>query len=468
MQKKYNHPPLFARLKELSEDPAFDNLPPHTRCHVNSPLPEKQTFSNFEECAYQLCDKAYLNKFASTKIKTNKKLILFTWVIPSGLGDLSMQIYLSDLIKKAQPHLDIELISLIETHSPIPPGLKSSLPHHIIRYDHPTAAKLSAKMIQLLRNAFSIIEIPTAYFDFINLKQAILKNNPRPPIISRIGQYGFIDTEDYNPSTYERSMGLYFLEKGVVILDPIKPLSRDLNRYFAYLITKSGIQTFLETILIQRAKDDHDLTLIIPNLGKVIPLLETIPFDKYGIKDIHLIDGDESSHIILGTEGKTFTLIHEKDLTQSKIRDYLSTSNSFVGIRGDGSFTEAISTDALFFYDALDHALPFLLDLKRIAETFLLPYFSLCQFLDLLLKTKEDPSRRAKQIAELLEDPSLFVGLKKLKTIIREKYTFNPVINNLIKQNWAFYENSSLQKEKKEVFSRCLENPLLLKSYFES
>ncbi|MCH9620652.1 MAG: hypothetical protein S4CHLAM20_00520 [Chlamydiia bacterium] len=441
MQKKFSTIELLEKLKAILDNPELEKLPLYTRCHINAPLPEKETFSSLEDLTFQALDKAHLFKYNSYQIKTSKKLIFFTWVIPSGLGDLSMQIYISEMIAKKDPNLNIELISLVDERSPIPKSLKSFLPHHIIKYKHPTPPTFTDEILSLLRKAFSIIEIPTAYFDFKNFKKLVLKNNPNPPVISRIGEYGFIDTEDYNPSTKERSMGLYFLEKGVIILDKQKPQKRDPNIYFAYLITQNGIMTYFLSILMTRQNDSQDLKLIVPNLDKILPVLKQIPFSKYGIKQIRIEADPNISLLDINPTGKTITIFHQKELTPKSIVDYMSTSNAFVGIRGDGSFTEALSTDCLFFYDALDHAIPFLTDLKTIAETNLLPYYSLCEYTKVMLQTKLDPYKRALNISDYLEDPSLYIGMQKLKKIITNQYRFNETLHHLIKQNYCCYFN---------------------------
>lgn len=439
-------------------------LPPYAEINIPVSLPEKEAFYEIKDIIYQILDKAILYKYRNTLIKGDKKLILFTWVIPCGLGDLSMQIHIADVISKQIPDLKIELISVIDKTSPLPDKLKSHLPHHIIKYSHPAPPSFSPAIQKMMREAFSIVEIPTAYFDFSSLKKMIIKDNKSPPIISRIGQYGFIDTEDYHPGTQERSMGLYALEKGIIALEQVCIQKRDLNTYFAYLITKNGILTYFLSILIHRKKDLDNLTIIVPNLGKILPLLEEIDFKAYGVKNIHIKDAPNVSALEIQDTGKKITIIHKKNIDQKEFIHLMSCTNRFTGIRGDGSFTECLSTDALFFYDALDHAIPFLIDLFHIAHKELLPYFSLCEYLPLLYKTKEDPNERANKIAALLDDPSLYVGMEKLRNLLRKKYSFNESLAHLIKQNYAFYHDPELQKKEEKDFKDYIQNKISLDS----
>ncbi len=404
-----------------------------------SPLPNKPEFSNFDDITYQASDLTHLKKYKDFDINTKKKLIFFTWVIPSGLGDLSMQIHISNIIHKKNPHLQIELVSVVEERSPIPKGLKSSLPHHIIRYTHPTAPVFSDKIKEKLLDAFSVIEMPTAYFDFINFKEMLVKNNPHPPIISRIGQYGFIDTPDYNPSTKQRCMGLYFLEKGIITLEKIPPKTRNPNTYFAYLITENGILTYLLSIFLSRIKDQTNLTIATPSLGKILPVLKKIDFAAYNIAKIHIKDTEHQTTLDIQEKGKHIHIEQLNHLTPPQILELMASSNHFVGVRGDGSFTECLSTDAIFFYDALDHAIPFLTDLANIANKELLPYFSLCNYLAQLKNTKTSPLIRAEKIAEALDCPSIYVGLEKLRNLLYEKYSFNEGLDHLIKKNFFLY-----------------------------
>jgi len=428
------------------------SLPPFTRCKISSLLPKSLTFCSFSELAFGVFDKALLYKYKDFSLNTQKKLIFFTWVIPSGLGDLSMQIHIANMIKTIHPELPIELISIVHETSFIPEPLKSTLPHHIIRYNHPHPPTFSSEITSLLREAFSVIEIPTAYFDFPSLKKLIQQDNTTPPIISRIGQYGFIGTEDYHPSTKERSMGLHFLEKGVIVLESVPPQKRNLDSYFAYLITKNGMLTYIHSILLHRMKDQKDLTLLIPNIDRLLPILQEIDFTSYGIKNIVIKDFPHISLLDYNKKGKTISIEHVKNLHPKEVLHYMSTSNPFVGIRGDGSFTECLSTDALFFYDALDHALPFLTDLTYIAQNELMPYYSLGEYLLHLVNTKADPYKRAKAIAELLDDPSLYYGMEKLGTLLKTYYRCNETLDHIIRQNFAFYQDPSLKEREEALF----------------
>ncbi len=440
------------KLRLALEDFESLELPPYTRCKIGSLLPKSLHFSSLDDIAFNVFDKALLYKYKDFSLNTEKKLIFFTWVIPSGLGDLSMQIHIANIIKKNHPGLPIELISIVHETSFIPEPLKSTLPHHIIKYCHPNPPTFSTEITSLLREAFSVIEIPTAYFDFPSLKKMIQKGNKTPPIISRIGQYGFIGTEDYNPTTRERSMGLHFLEKGVIILEKVPPQKRDFDCYFAYLITKSGILTYLYSILLNRMKDQKDLTLLSPNLDRLLPILQEIDFKSYNIKKIVIKDFPNISSIDFMEAGKTITIEHVKNLHPKKILHYMSTCNPFVGIRGDGSFTECLSTDALFFYDALDHAIPFLTDLTYIAHDELMAYYSLGEYLLNLINIKTDPLLRAKAIAELLDDRSVFAGLEKLRSHLQKYYRFNETLDHLIRQNFAFYQDPSLKSKDEALF----------------
>jgi hypothetical protein len=461
MKKRSSSDEILRKVNILLDSKGLQ-LPPYAEIRIPLSLPEKEEFSSFQDIIYQILDKALLYKYRDTPIKGDKKLILFTWVIPFGLGDLSMQIHIADVISKEIPGLKIELISVIDEKSPLPDKLRSPLAHHIVKYSHPEPPKFTEAILKLMREAFSILEIPAAYYDFPSLKKLITKDNPTTPVISRIGQYGFIDTEDYHPGAKERSMGLYALEKGLIILDTAAPAKRDLNTYFAYLITENGILTYFLSILMHRKNDKEDLTIIVPNLGKIIPLLEEINFIAYGIQKIEINDEPSNSMLEIQKNGKTLTIEHKKNIDQKEFIHLMSCSNSFAGIRGDGSFTECLSTDALFFYDALDHAVPFLIDLYHVAHKELLPYFSLCEYLLTLYKTKEAPEIRAEKIAGLLDDPSLATGMEKLRAILREKYSFNKSLSHLVKKNYAIYHNPLLEEKEEQYFLKFLNNTITL------
>ena len=427
-------------------------------------LPRKQAFSNIKDVLFQLLDKSILSLFKEVKIKEQETLVLFTWVIPSGLGDLSMQIHIANIIQKKLPHINIELISIVEKTAIIPPTLTSTLPHHILHYSHPKEALISKEILLLLQKAFCIIEIPTPYFGMDTLKQTIQYQKEKCPIIARIGEYGFLDSKEYNPSTRNRSMGLHPLEKGIISLEKAKKINRDNNTYFAYLITKEGVSAYLLTILMSRKDDKEDLIIIIPNLERVIAILKTIDFKSFGIKSVEVIDDINQASIDVQKNGKTLKIEQKKNLTPNLIKDYMRSCNAFVGVRGDGSFTEVITTDAVFFYDALDHALPFLCDLFQIVKNHFFAYFSLYNFIKAQIENKMDPYKRAEILSECLLDKTLFIGMKKLLYLLHERYSFNDSLINLIKQSYSFYQNPSLKRELENNLTLFTEKKIPLKT----
>lgn len=469
MQKNNSVHEILEKIKSRleSEDLTGLNIPPYAGISIPKNLPDTPGFSSYRDTFFQILDKIMLLRYKNISIKTDKKLIFFTWVIPSGLGDLGMQIHVAETIAEMNKDLKIELVTLIDERSPLPDSLRSKLPHHIIMYKHPEPALLTPKVQKLLREAFCIIDIPTDYFDFPAVKALIEKNNTAPPILSRIGQYGFLDTKSYNPTSQNRCMGLHPLEKGILSLPLVSSQKRNPDQYFAYLITKEGITTYFLSVLIHRQKDQKDLKLIVPNLGKILPLLKEIDFKSYGIKEILIKDAPEKSSVKIQAKGKTLTIEHKKNINPKIIVDLMSTSNSFVGIRGDGSFTECITTDSIFFYDALDHALPFLMDLCEVAKKELFAYFSLGEYLPLLYQKKLVPIKRARKIAELLDDPSFIQGMERLRSILHEKHCLNHNLMNLIKKNFALYKDPSLLQKEEKLFEKFIEKKISFKTLID-
>lgn len=466
MKKTLFYSPISEKLKSLNfpKERAAMQLPSSSQVDVKNPIiPLKNTFSNFSDLVFQLVDKAVLSTFANVKIEKKQSLILFSWVIPSGLGDLSMQIHIANIIHKKIPHLDLQLVTVVEQQAKIPKSLTSPLPHHFVYYSHPKEATFTSSILKLMQKAFCILEIPTPYFGMDRLQKQLQKSAPCPEFI-RVGEYGFIDTDEYNPSTRNRSMGLHFLEKGIVTLDPMKEQKRDLNTYFAYLIKIPGVLTYLYTILLSRNKDKEDLKIIVPNLDRIVQAITEIDFTQLNVQSITIDDKENSSTKKVQNSGKNITFIQQKNLSQKDVMHLMNTSNPFVGVRGDGSFTECFATNSLFFYDALDHAIPFLQDLLHLVRNHLYPYFSLYNFIDMQIKKQMDPKKRAETICECLADPNLAIGMKKLHDLIREKYSFNDPLIWIIKQAYTYHKEPTLKEAFNKKLGQYCEKKITLKT----
>ena len=131
-------------------------------------------------------------------------------------------------------------------------------------------------------------------------------------------------------------------------------------------------------------------------------------------------------------------------------------AENFVGCRGDRSFSELISLEKLFFYDAPHHSLPFLRDLYDVSSHYCLPYPSLSSYIKLFFDKTSSPKDLGNQIAELLTDPSLFFGMQKLLSLLKSDFLFNPTLVNLVKGKIKEHFDPSFKQNEETLFKQFL------------
>ena len=384
-------------------------------------LPKGPNFSNIEKLLHHYTLKATLRKFDNLPIPDGEKILLFTYVIPSGLGDLSMQLYLKKYLQECFPRANIQSISLIDESINIPFPIDG----HVERL----SSSLSKESIEMIQNASLIIQVPT-YFSG-------LKEIEKLPRTLTIGEYGFIDSEHFSPANNAYCMGLHPLEKGILTLKEVSSLRAN-NHYVAYLITPWGYETYLHALLDSTKQQEEDLHLHLSSLKVILPILERSDFAPYGIKEIIILDKPHISSLKQCETGKTLTIHVQKGCTPLKMVEKMASSNPFVGCRGNVSFSEALSTGSYFFYDIHEHTMPFYEDLLSVAKNHLPAFPSLHEYLSLLKKRSISPVTIGKEISYLLSDLSFQMGMQRLKAYLYKNFSFNPILERLVKREIYF------------------------------
>ena len=313
---------------------------------------------------------------------------------------------------------------------------------------------------------------------------------PMPRLVA-IGQYGYLESSWFHPKSGHRSMGLHFLEKGVLIRKPIHPnFSRLENKrllltlfgkeepgpfeietyldthqfYLAYLLTPTGGAIYLHALLYAQAQNAQPIDICTPDLDWLIGHIEKQkkarrPFleNKFGIREVEVHYEGKVYVTRISSEGKKVRILCPGPIADADFRLLVRLSGDFVGVRGDQSFSEVVSANRAFFYDGAVHARYFVKDLLALAENRIASHRSSLSlfrgmskaFLHTLpeeteewveethFQEKEPWVLIAHSIGKALRDPEVVLGFRKLNQIIAEEHAFNPFLCQLVHRELA-------------------------------
>ncbi len=368
-------------------------------------------------------DRAILSLYRGVDIPLDK-ITLFTWVIADGVGDWSLEERFAQQINKFFPSTEIYLISLL--HEKRRPPSFRALAHEVFTYYEETD-----ECIQKMSSSDLIIQAPTFYPKWDELE----KKCPRSQV-EHIGEYGFIDSPSFNPLTKARSMGLHFLEKGVLIPEDFDPTPRTTvkGRYLSYITTERGFVVFLAAVSALKGTDVVEI--FVPKFEHLFTHLEAIKsFGKtHGVKVIEFYADGTVCPIPIQNEGKTIKIFYKSDMPREEFLDLMKTSE-IVGCRGNQSLMEAISCGKPFFYDPAKHNLPFLYDLVALARDRAPRLHHLFSLLtDAMDADVEGWLALGVELSQAYNDPSLPQEIQSLYELLNREYCFNPILEGLVKR----------------------------------
>jgi hypothetical protein len=451
----------LTRIRELWPVEKFLELglPPYVIPKNHGVLPEGSRFDDFSSIAKAWMENALLFSYRDVTLPRSSSLIIFTWVMADGLGDWSAAHAAASVLKKAMPDLSIELITLVETsekkvlHHP-------DLPCHILSYTKDEQAYFPPSLIKKMANASLILQLPTFYPHFQSLVKKIEKASfGLMPTFANVGEYGFINSEWFHPKSGNLCMGIHPLEKGLLLdtsVSSVDILPSSPSFYFAYLITERGYAIYLHALLKYKLKEKSNIKLIVCNPLPLLLALKNENFSHYGVKEVVIQDGLERTKIHLDKEGKELFIEIKHGLSSVDVQKLYLGSENFVGCRGDRSFSEVVLFEKLFFYDAVSHARPGLHDLCDISTFYLLAYPSLHEYLKCFLDKKTPPNLLGSIIGDLLSDPSLYLGMQKLLSFLKNECLFNPTLVNLVKAKIAGHFNPLIKRNEETLFKEFL------------
>ncbi len=422
------------------------------------------------------------------------KMTLFTWVINDGFGDYIAAVEVMRLLKGRLANVEVHFVGLI--HEKMIEGLKSFENAIIIPYkDDCDVNLITEEAIELLRSSDLILQIPTYYPHFDALMDKVGSERPK---VEMVGEYGFLESNWFHPKTDRFSMGLHFLEKGVLVRRPIEANWDDLENeelkkyrhpenhfYLAYLTSPVGGAIYLHALLKSLEFDAKGIDLCIPELSWFFRFIErqekaSRPILEWelGIESIEIYYRGECHCLQIASQGKKLRFLCPQKISQSDFRVLLSLSGDWVGVRGDQSFSEVISQGKAFFYDGREHARYFIKDLLALAENRVGDYPGCLECIrgmssaflynlpvqdnewvdETFFQEVEEWTAIALKIGLSLQDKEAVLGFQKLCKIIVEERSVNSFLSHLVQRAICHQKNPEFEKIERENVERFASN----------
>lgn len=427
----------------------------------------KRNFTHLPSLKKQALSKVLFSLYS--KCSAKGKVTLFTWVINDGLGDFVAATEVLRLLKGRLPELDIRFVALVQEKA----VAHLTLPENsvVIPYEKECPfSVITSEALDLLRSSDLVLQIPTHYPFTDELKKALGSTTK----MESVGEYGFLESNWFDPKSGNYSLGLHFLEKGVLIRKPCMASWEDVQNeqihkwrcpenhfYLAYLTSPIGGAIYLHSLLKSLENDPSGIDLCVPDLNWFLQFFEKqkkagrplIEWDM-GVSAVEICYQEHTYSVELASQGKKLRLICPGLITQSDFRALLALSGEWVAIRGNQSFSEAVSQGKTFFYDGREHARFFLKDLAALAENriadhpgtlncirginqgfvYNLPVEEAEWVEETFFQELEDWTSIALNMGMALQDPDTIVGYKKLNRIIAEEFSAGPFLCQLVQR----------------------------------
>jgi hypothetical protein len=411
-------------------------------------------------------------------------------VIGDGWGDLIAAKEMRRILGERFPDLAISQVVLV------PKSLSGANPDPSFVYYEKECApdRLSDEAIGRLKGADLIVSAPTFY---PHTKELMEKVGAASRLLC-IGEYGYIESSWFHPRSGNRSMGLHFLEKGILIRKPMNanfarienenilqtlfgtaaPGPMEVEKYLdghqfylAYLLSPVGGAVYLHALLHSLRSDARPIDLCTPDLGWFVayvqkqkregkPLLE----GDFGVASIEVLHEGKSHLATVSENGKRVRIICPGAISDADFRLLVRLSGEFVGVRGNQSFSEAVSANRAFFYDGALHSRYFVKDLLALAENRLAQHrSSLAVFRGMgkaylhnvpqeegewvdetFFQEREPWIDIARKIGSALIDPDALAGFKKFNQLIAEEHAFNRTLCQMVQRELAHRERPEL------------------------
>jgi len=477
----------------------------------------KKHFSDLSSLKRLIAEKAVLRLYGQCEVEKDSKISLFTWVIGDGFGDYIAAVEAAQLLRGRFPHLDIQMIVLI------PERLSSrllSLPEGCLLLPYETDLppdRIPHQTLVEMRISDLILFLPTFYPHTSALIDLLKKMSDLLPMpkIELIGEYGFIESSWFHPQSGNHSMGLHFLETGILVRKVCKasfaevknerllqwlfqtdrPTPNQIGQYLsenrfylAYLTSETGGAVYLHALLKSLECDPKGIDLCVPDLGWFVQHAETqnrlgapVLEGDFSVARLEVWFEEKVHATDLRPQGKTMRIFCPGSLSQDDFRKLLFLSGEFVAVRGDQSFSEAVSANKVFFYDGREHARYFVKDLVALAENRISSHRGALAVFRAMGKTflhhlpdsegewvdethfqeKGDWVQIALEMGEALQDPGIIGGFKQFNQMLIQEFSFNESLCHWVQKALHFKKYPEAQLLEQEQL-------ILFSSHFQS
>ncbi len=344
----------------------------------------KKEFSQLDVVKKLVLEKTLLPRYKPNK---NAKICLFTFMLSDGWGDFIAHKEIAKILANQYP--------IVQSIVCVPKGFSLSAPNMIlVPYDKECPPESFSKIaISAMQNADLVLSCPTYVPNVEELKKMTKTR------WLQVGQYGFIETNFFSPVNGNYCMGLHFLELGILIRESKEkgdfrtlenktllyalfstttPQTIDIERYrtfhrlhLAYLVSPIGGAIYMHALFQFYRNDSRTIDICTPDIGWLIQYMNLqkglFLIENYGIQEIEIHYDGKIHRRELARSGKKVRFL-SGSLSDNDFRKLMILSEEFIAVRGDQSFSEAISANRLFFYDGAIHARYFIKDLIALAE----------------------------------------------------------------------------------------------------
>ncbi len=447
----------------------------------------KPEFTHLPSLTRLSLEKKQLSFYDSYPNPKGKKIVIFTFMFPDGWGDLITLKEVSFLLKKRFPSLSFQQIVCIPRRFSLKECDLDKETISITYHEDCPLSLFPKQAMDTFQQADLILSIPTFYPHTEELKKKL----PPHTRFLAIGQYGFIESSWFHPKSGYYSMGLHFLEHGILIRETetkgdfrllenrtlllslfgktdiqtmdLHDYHSNHRFYLAYLLSPIGGAIYLHALLQSELKNDQNIDICTPNVTWLIDYIKQQTLKKepvlqgnFGISDIEIHYEGKIHRRTLHVKGKRLRIISPGAISDADFRNLIHVSEEFIAVRGDQSFSEVVSANRLFFYDGAAHARYFIKDLVALAEHRMQhnkPFLLLIQSMgkaflynreeekgewveETYFQEKEPWQEIAKTIAFCLksEKTKTKMGCREFNEIIKREFAFNATLYRLIQR----------------------------------
>jgi len=452
----------------FSLSPYFDQGLPRN-CTKSDPnyLSIKDGFTDLKALCKLICEKHLLSIYEHDLKNQQGVITIFTSILKGGFGDYFAHKCIKELIQEKFPSLEVRSILFTpkKSNSNLT-FLPSELVYEIECEEDAFKALSDQSLEETLRKSSLVIEIPTPLPFWDKVKELY------PVSIERIGEYGFIQSFNYGPHSKGKSLGLHFLEYGLLfekititpkykfenaLLFSLFNTDKRENKkiFFSYLYNEEAYICYFFTVLslYEGSKELIFLTLDLRPFLRICKQMGNELKNSF-VESIELYFENKLCNLCFVKEGRKIKIYLLDPLSHDDFVHLIDESLPPVGIRGNSSFSEAVSLKKPFFYDPLEHNLSFYYSLLSLSKE----KFPLCHQWFKIFTVCFD---KLACFDALFKHPKqLFRELKKFNRFLKKNYCASPYLEKIIQKHFYLEKFPDQKRKEQEGLALFLEKKL--------